>query len=122
MGPGPDRGLTCLAVARHSETKQLVEIVDAGNRGALARPVAGTFATWVHDPDDLLGDVAMCGTWRHFKGGEYRFLGRAIDEAGTAHVVYLDGDGVVWLRPQAMIADYIERGTYAGPRFRKLSE
>lgn len=122
MGAGPDRRLTRLAVARHSETKQLLEIIDAGEAVPLARPVAGASATWVHDPDDLLGDAAVRGTWLHFKGGEYRFLGRTVDEAGAPHVVYLDEDGGVWVRPQAMIEDHIERGTYAGPRFRRLSK
>lgn len=111
-----------LAVARHSETKQLLEIVDVQEPVPLIRAFPGASDTWVHDPDDLLGDPALRGTWRHFKGGEYRFLGRAVDEAGASHVVYVDDQNGVWLRPQTMIEEHIERGTYAGPRFRRLSD
>lgn len=88
----------------------------------LARPAPEASATWVHDPDNFLGGADVRGTWLHFKGGEYRFLGRTIDEAGTSHVVYLDEDGDVWVRPETMIEDHIERGTYAGPRFRRLED
>jgi hypothetical protein len=63
-------------------------------------------------PDELVG------TWDHFKGGVYRFVGRAIDaRTGEYLVVYLDRDETVWVRPEHMIQDIITRKGYSGPRF-----
>ncbi len=58
------------------------------------------------------------GIYRHFKGGVYRVVGLARhSETEEPHVVYLAGDGRLWIRPVAMFLENVEREDYSGPRF-----
>lgn len=82
----------------------------------LAEPIQSAANTWVHDPDELLGRNGLTGPWRHFKGGRYRFLGRAETE-GEPLLIYLDATDEVWARPESMVCEEVDRAGYRGPRF-----
>ena len=58
--------------------------------------------------------------WRHFKGGLYTVLTKAVHtETGEDLVVYSDGVKV-WARPLAMFASNVEVGGKLVPRFERL--
>lgn len=56
------------------------------------------------------------GKYRHFKGGEYEVLGKAVDsENGQTVVVYkaLYGEQKIWVRPEHMFNEYVlKNGKY----------
>ena len=65
------------------------------------------------------------GRYRHFKGGEYEVIGVAIhSETGEKMVVYraLYGEGGLWIRPQAMFLETVEREGRIRPRFEYVGE
>lgn len=60
------------------------------------------------------------GIYRHFKGNLYELVGIARhSETLEPMVVYraLYGEGGLWVRPQAMWTEQVERDGYCGPRF-----
>jgi len=66
------------------------------------------------------------GRYRHFKGGEYRFVGIGKNtETLEEYVVYqkLDvTDDMLCVRPVAMFLESVDRDDYNGPRFVYLRE
>lgn len=65
------------------------------------------------------------GTYRHFKGNEYRVLYTARhSETLEPMVVYqaLYGEGGIWVRPAAMWSQQVDRDGYSGPRFAYIGE
>lgn len=65
------------------------------------------------------------GKYRHFKGMEYELLGVARhSETMEPMVVYraLYGEGGLWVRPEAMWTEHIDRDGYHGSRFQYLEE
>ena len=65
------------------------------------------------------------GRYRHFKGGEYEVIGIARhSETDEAMVVYraLYGDGGLWVRPESMFQDTLERDGQIKPRFEYIGE
>jgi hypothetical protein len=65
------------------------------------------------------------GKYRHFKGGEYEVLGVAThSESGERVVVYrsLYGEGGLWVRPEAMFLEIIEREGSPVARFSYIGE
>ena len=65
------------------------------------------------------------GKYRHFKGGEYEVLGVAThSESGERLVVYrpLYGEGGLWVRPEAMFLEIIEREGSPVARFSYIGE
>ena len=70
-------------------------------------------------------EIRIGGRYRHFKGRDYRVLHVARDsETLEELVVYqqLYGEGGIWVRPQAMFLEYIERGGRRIPRFAEVDE
>lgn len=60
------------------------------------------------------------GRYRHFKGGLYEVLYTAThSETMERMVVYraLYGERGVWVRPESMWTEHVERDGYSGPRF-----
>jgi hypothetical protein len=110
-----------IGVARHSETQSLTGLFYVEQR-VIAAPLPQSTEpmTWFDLPTEHEAE-AIVGDWVHFKGGNYRFLATAReDDSGELLVIYLDAADRVWIRPQHMIDDWIERGAYSGPRFRRL--
>lgn len=65
------------------------------------------------------------GTYRHFKGGEYKTIcvGRSSEERDKEFVVYQSLDrGHVWIRPLEMFLEDVDRDGYKGPRFTFIEE
>jgi hypothetical protein len=65
------------------------------------------------------------GRYRHFKGGEYQVIGLAKhSETGEPMVVYraLYGEGGLWVRPEAMFLDTMERDGKVFKRFEFIGE
>ena len=65
------------------------------------------------------------GKYRHFKGNEYEVIGIARhSETEEPMVVYraLYGEGGLWVRPQAMWNEHVDREDYQGPRFIYIGE
>ena len=65
------------------------------------------------------------GLYRHFKGGEYEVLGVAKhSETGEPLVVYraLYGEGGLWVRPQAMFQELVEKDGKRQARFLYIGE
>jgi hypothetical protein len=65
------------------------------------------------------------GRYRHFKGGEYQVIGLAKhSETGEPMVVYraLYGEGGLWVRPEAMFLDTLERDGKVLKRFEFIGE
>ena len=65
------------------------------------------------------------GRYRHFKGGEYQVIGLAKhSETGEPMVVYraLYGEGGLWVRPEAMFLDTMERDGKVFNRFEFIGE
>lgn len=65
------------------------------------------------------------GKYRHFKGGEYEVIGVAThSESGEQMVVYraLYGEGGLWVRPEAMFFETIEREGKPVTRFSYIGE
>ena len=63
------------------------------------------------------------GRYRHFKGGEYEVIGTARhSETQERLVVYraLYGDGGLWVRPEKMFTEMVERDGKTFPRFTKI--
>ena len=64
------------------------------------------------------------GTYRHYKGGEYRVLGIARHSENEEElVVYqpLYGEGELWVRPLAMFIESVETPQGIQPRFLRLA-
>ena len=60
-------------------------------------------------------ELKIGGTYRHFKGKEYRVEGTALDsETGETLVLYrqLYGEGLLWARPLGMFLSPVDRGKY----------
>lgn len=70
----------------------------------------------------------MRGTYRHFKGGMYEVLGVALDSETKEHVVVYKAledsadikKGTLWVRPQKMFEEIVERDGVRVPRFKKV--
>ena len=66
------------------------------------------------------------GTYRHYKGGEYRVLGVARhSETHEELVVYVAlKDGGMWVRPLKMFTEIVDMPEYhyKGPRFSFVGE
>ena len=65
------------------------------------------------------------GRYRHFKGGEYQVIGLAKhSETGEPMVVYraLYGEGDLWVRPESMFLDTVERDGKTFKRFEYIGE
>ena len=65
------------------------------------------------------------GLYRHFKGSEYEVLGVAKhSETGEPLVVYraLYGEGGLWVRPQAMFQELVEKDGKRQARFLYIGE
>ena len=65
------------------------------------------------------------GRYRHFKGGLYEVLYTAThSETMERMVVYraLYGERGVWVRPESMWTEHVERDGYSGPRFYPVEE
>lgn len=61
------------------------------------------------------------GIYRHYKGKDYEVIGLALhSETDEAMVVYraLYGEYGLFVRPQAMFLEEVEKGDYTGPRFK----
>ena len=60
-------------------------------------------------------ELKIGGTYRHFKGKEYRVEGTALDsETGETLVLYrpLYGEGLLWARPLKMFLSPVDREKY----------
>ena len=60
------------------------------------------------------------GLYRHYKGNDYDVIGFAKHtETGESFVVYraLYGDGLLWVRPQAMFFEEVTHNGVQQPRF-----
>lgn len=92
-----------------------------GEHGVLtAVPAPGAERTLI---DPLLAaalDPSVAGTWRHFKGGAYEFLARVVGTDGEL-VLYRDRSGGCWLRPWAMVGEFVERDGASRPRFVRVT-
>lgn len=67
----------------------------------------------------------LLGRYRHFKGGEYQVIGLAKhSETGESMVVYraLYGEGGLWVRPESMFLDTLERDGKNYKRFEYIGE
>jgi hypothetical protein len=67
-------------------------------------------------------DKAIQGQYRHYKGKNYRVLGKALhSETNEELIVYqaLYGDYGVWVRPTAMFFETVQVNGSAHPRFTK---
>ena len=67
----------------------------------------------------------MADYYRHFNGDKYKLLGIAKDsETQEKMVVYqaLYGEKEMWVRPEEMFFETIERDGKVMPRFTKISE
>ena len=65
------------------------------------------------------------GRYRHFKGGEYEVIGIARhSETDEPMVVYraLYGEGDLWVRPESMFLDMVERDGKTFKRFEYIGE
>ena len=65
-------------------------------------------------------DMIKLGRYRHFKGNEYEVIALAThSETGERMVVYraLYGDGGVWVRPESMWNENVERDGKLQKRF-----
>lgn len=65
-------------------------------------------------------DTVKIGRYRHFKGNEYEVIALAThSETGERMVVYraLYGDGGVWVRPENMWNESVERDGKVYQRF-----
>ncbi|OUO93024.1 DUF1653 domain-containing protein [Cloacibacillus sp. An23] len=63
--------------------------------------------------------------FRHFKGGEYEFVGIARhSETEEEYVVYrpLYNDGGLWIRPKKMFFENVTVNGESVPRFREIEE
>ncbi len=63
------------------------------------------------------------GKYRHFKGNEYELLFTAThSETRETMVVYraLYGEQGIWVRPESMWVEQVERDGYSGPRFQYI--
>jgi hypothetical protein len=67
----------------------------------------------------------ILGRYRHFKGGEYQVVGIARhSETEEPMVVYraLYGEGDLWVRPESMFLDTVERDGATFKRFEYIGE
>jgi hypothetical protein len=67
----------------------------------------------------------ILGRYRHFKGGEYQVVGIARhSETEEPMVVYraLYGEGDLWVRPESMFLDMVERDGKTFKRFEYIGE
>jgi hypothetical protein len=72
-------------------------------------------STFVTTLPDSSFDPAIVGRWRHFKGGEYEFLGVVEDL-----VLYHDAGGSMWLRPRSMIGEIVTLDGQQQRRFTRI--
>ena len=67
----------------------------------------------------------ILGRYRHFKGGEYQVVGIARhSETEEPMVVYraLYGEGDLWVRPESMFLDTVERDGKTFKRFEYIGD
>jgi hypothetical protein len=107
-----------IGVARHSENEQTYALI-ADQAGAIvAQPAAPGADTWLTDRDQLAAIDPIAGRWRHFKGGVYEFIARGREaNTGETLVIYTSADGAIWVRPERMIDDVVERDGRRYSRF-----
>jgi len=86
----------------------------------VVRPWRGNDETFVGKLPVSALDPQLVGRWRHFKGGEYEFIGLVDDPPDGLLVLYLDADGRAWLRPRAMIDEVVESDGRHCPRFVRI--
>ena len=107
-----------IGVGLHSESKIAMSLIVTEDGIDAVAVSDAQLKIWVDADDPGFLQSELRGTWRHFKGGTYTFVGVACDrQAGESLVVYTDADGQVWLRPGRMIDERVERDS--GPRFRR---
>jgi hypothetical protein len=110
-----------VARARHSETKEMLSVVSSSDGRLTVRPWRGDDdETFVGELPASALDPQLVGRWRHFKGGEYEFIGLVDDLPDGLLVLYLDADGRAWLRPRAMIDEVVESDGRRCPRFVRI--
>lgn len=74
---------------------------------------------------DLLPDLSELakslkpGVYRHYKGGEYEFVGVALLEASMSKVVVYKSqiDATMWVRPVEDFLAQVSKDGYVGTRF-----
>ena len=68
-------------------------------------------------------DEVKPGRYRHFKGGEYRVIGVAIQtETKEQLVVYLDAENRLWARPIEMFQETLEANGRSFLRYEYIGE
>jgi hypothetical protein len=114
---GADDG-RLIGVARHSETEETYALVADQAGSIVAQPAAPAADTWLTDRDRLAASDPIAGRWRHFKGGIYEFIARAREATtGETLVIYTSANGAVWIRPERMIGEVVERDGRRHTRF-----
>lgn len=105
-----------VALARHTETEALFDVVLSDPDGLRAVPAAAdTQLTFIGSLPTAV-DPTIAGQWRHFKGGVYEFMARVDSDDGEL-VLYRDATGGSWLRPLSMIDEVVESDGLPQPRF-----
>jgi hypothetical protein len=96
--------------------------VTLGSDGRLtAEPSeSGADETFVDELPSGAQKRELVGRWRHFKGGEYDFVGLVDESPDGPLVLYIDANRRVWLRPLGMIDEVVERGEWRGRRFTRV--
>ena len=66
------------------------------------------------------------GTYRHYKGKEYRVFGVAkhsetLEELVVYEALYDNPEGKLWVRPKGMFLEEVEVGEIKKPRFGRIS-
>jgi hypothetical protein len=109
-----------VARGRHSETKEMLSVILDSDGHLTAQPWGGGDETFVGELPLSALDPKLVGRWRHFKGGEYEFIGLVDDPPDGLLVLYLDADERVWLRPRVMIDEVVESDGRHCPRFARI--
>ncbi len=105
-----------VARGRHSETEEMLSVTLGFDGRLTARPWQGDGdETFVGELPVGALDPQLVGRWRHFKGGEYTFIGLVDESPDGLLVLYLDAGGRAWLRPRAMIDEVVEGNGGARP-------
>lgn len=106
-----------VARGQHSETKEMLSVILDSDGHLTARPLRGGDETFIGELPASALDPQLVGRWRHFKGGEYEFIGLVEESPDGLLVLYLDANGRAWLRPKVMIDEIVES---SGKRCRRF--